>query len=223
MTDHTCTKHQPGSRSCAVNHACRCRPCRTADNRYLKQYKHEVATGRHRTTDGIGTRRRIQALIANGWSCAALALQHGVSSRRIQALAHQTGPLTQTTAQGIQNLYDRLWDQPPPATTRAQQQAADRARKHAQELGWAVPLAWDDDEIDDPDAQPSKPRPAMGRHRTTDLIEAAEHGAPLADLTRRFDVKPDSIYRTLHRAQRLDLWDQISPRMDNRQETRAAA
>lgn len=72
--------------------------------------------------------------------------------------------------------YDRLWDQRPPAKTAADRQDADAAARHAAAMGWAPPLAWDDDLIDLPDAQPEPGwrRGSSTQRRAVDLAEDAE-------------------------------------------------
>ena len=174
------------------------------------------------TLDPTGTRRRIQALIANGWSCALLsdrlgltraAVHHWLSSNRV----------TRHTADRVQTLYDQLWDQAPPETTPMERMAANRNRSLAQRRGWPVPMAWDDDQIDDPNTQPAVQPATQSGNKTADLIDAIEFGASLANLTDRFHLRPDSIYTALKRAGRTDLWHRISARMDrNQPETRAA-
>ena len=99
--------------------------------------------------------------------------------------------------------------------------AANRNRSLARRRGWPVPMAWNDDEIDNPDAQPAGHQPSPDRGvRTASLIEAAEFGACLADLTARFGIQTDSIYSALKRAGRTDLWSQLGPQ--DKPETRAS-
>jgi hypothetical protein len=58
-------------------------------------------------------------------------------------------------ARRVADLYDRFWmDQP--EDHGMQEYVADRVRRHAAARGYDGPLAWDDDTIDDPQAQPMR-------------------------------------------------------------------
>ena len=103
--------------------------------------------------DGAGTRRRIQALVAIGWSQAKLAERIGWTPNNFTALIGE-GRVTIASAGLVRRLYDGLWNQAPPEDSHRDKIAASRARTMAQARGWAPPLAWDDDEIDDPAATP---------------------------------------------------------------------
>lgn len=97
--------------------------------------------------DGTGSLRRLRALRAIGWTRAALAARLGRASGNLD-LVGRYAQVTASYAQAVKTLYDELWDQPQHGP------AADRARARALDLGWAPPMAWDDDTIDDPAAVP---------------------------------------------------------------------
>lgn len=94
----------------------------------------------------VGAVRRVRALYALGHFNHVIASEAGVSRDAIWALASGTWPTLKVAADdGIRAAYDRLsmstgnsW----------------KTRKWADQSGWAPPLAWDDDTIDDPNAQP---------------------------------------------------------------------
>lgn len=104
--------------------------------------------------DGTGTRRRIQALMACGWSVPRIVAEAGVADRQPvdHALNHEK--VLAATAKAIADAYDRLWDTAPSERDQRERIAAARARNRALAAGWAPPLAWDDDAIDDPQATP---------------------------------------------------------------------
>lgn len=102
----------------------------------------------------VGTRRRLRALVAIGWSMSKLAERLGVQPGNFGPLIHSRERITRSTATAVSELYDQLWDQPPPEGTHRDRVAASRARNYARRHGWVPPMAWDDDEIDDPDAVP---------------------------------------------------------------------
>ncbi len=109
--------------------------------------------------DATGTRRRLHALVAVGWSQSRLAaeLRRGVTNLNRSMTGES---VTLRTAQRVSDLYDRLWDQAPPQATAAQRNAVQAARSHARQRNWPPPLAWDDIDTDtdpDPSTPPSPP------------------------------------------------------------------
>ena len=141
--------------------------------------------------DATGARRRLQALVAVGYSQAVLAGRLG------QLRANFTGTmsrerLTAGTVRAVRELYDELWDKRPDESTHRTRISASRARNYAQARGWPVPMAWDEPEIDDPGAGP-----AAGWRRSSrrtipaeELVEDAEfaratgYGSPNAQAMR---------------------------------------
>lgn len=106
--------------------------------------------------DATGTRRRLQALAALGWTQAKLAARLGMDASNISIAIRATG-VRADTARKVAALYEQAWDQPPPAVTPKEHAAAAKARENARARGWLPPMAWDDDEIDNPGVKP-KPR-----------------------------------------------------------------
>jgi len=157
--------------------------------------------------DGTGTRRRLQALAALGWTFSDLAARLGYT----RAVVHhwtQHETVTVATAAAARRLYDELWNQQAPPGM-----ATTRNRNLAARKGWPPPMAWDDDLIDNPTATPQEwRRPAHARWSPDDLVEAAELGASLASLTQRFNIGAAGVEKALARAGRRDLWRRIVPR-----------
>lgn len=118
------------------NAGCRdCQPCRDAANRREQRRR---ASGQRRIVDATGTRRRLQALAAMGWSMAALASRLGMNPRLLSRIARQDR-VYETTHRRVASLFTELCMTPGPS---------EQARRRALTKGWAPPLAWDD--IDDP-------------------------------------------------------------------------
>jgi len=94
----------------------------------------------------IGATRRVQALVAIGWTLTAIATQCG--HRHLQwawELAHATSPaISEASHWAIADTYERL-----SMTLGGSKRAVNMAARY----GWAPPLAWED--IDDPAEQPS--------------------------------------------------------------------
>lgn len=106
-----------------------------------------VSRAPHSRVDATGTRRRLQALIAIGWTPGLLAAELGRSPNSLHR--SMTGlSITARTAGEVVSLYQRLWNTRPPQATSAQRAAAGAARAHAAAHGWLPPVAWDDIDTD---------------------------------------------------------------------------
>lgn len=107
-------------------------------------------------TDGTGTRRRLQALHAIGWTYSAIAAELDCTTQNVRSLVHSTesvhGLVTANTARRVTDLYERCWQAPPAPTNAFSAAEQDKAIRRARKNGWAVPAAWDD--IDDPAETP---------------------------------------------------------------------
>lgn len=95
-----------------------------------------------------GTRRRIQALTALGYSLSAQAHILGYSKENIRQVLKNDSVMVRTHLQ-IAELYERLSAHPAPAS-----QPRSRSVNWAKKNGWVPPLAWDDI-----DADPEPPKP----------------------------------------------------------------
>lgn len=102
--------------------------------------------------DGTGTRRRLQALVAAGWTQSELARRIGMNSGNF-AKTIKSRHVSVATARAANALYEQLWRTDPTEHGVPEHRAA-AARRIAVTRGWAPVGAWDDDQIDDPDAWP---------------------------------------------------------------------
>jgi hypothetical protein len=136
-----------------------CPACTDAAARYERGRQWDLLRGHRRLLPDTGTRRRLQALIALGWTTTQLGEAIGMHRGNLFTLAArpQPGLVQAVTARKVAALYDRLCMTIPPAS-----EYATKARNAATRRGWVPPLAWDDDTIDDPNA-----RPRRGRSRDT--------------------------------------------------------
>lgn len=96
-----------------------------------------------------GAHRRLQALTYVGWTNKDIERQMDAGAT-ITSWILRHDRITQELHQRVCAVYDALWNQTPPDTI-GNRRAAARARSR----GWAPPLAWDDEAIDDPDARPA--------------------------------------------------------------------
>lgn len=126
------------------NSGCRCTPCTRAHSRARNLHRMQ----RSPWVPAVGTHRRIQALACLGWSSAELSRRlgrHRSYLRKVMTNQHLEIPTVLT----IRDLYDEL------SMTWCTTPTANRTAADARRRGWAPPLGWDDDTIDDPTATPS--------------------------------------------------------------------
>jgi AraC-like DNA-binding protein len=149
-----------------------------------------IPAGRQRVS-AIGTTRRLRALVAAGYTPAMLSHELGITpmNNAYELFGHRDD-MPAVIAQAVADLFDRLEMTPGPS---------DRARALAHKLGWASPLAWDEDMIDDAAAHPSR---AADKHvrfpeRYRELRELGVHDE-LA-IAGRLGMKVDSLQRQLAR------------------------
>lgn len=113
--------------------------------------------------DATGTTRRVQALVANGWSLHRLAAEIDMTPGNLHS-AISRPQVWASTARKVRDLYERLWNAEPPAGTPDERGAITRSLNRARAHGWLPPMAWDDEDLDDPTAVPD--RSAVRRDRS---------------------------------------------------------
>jgi hypothetical protein len=107
---------------------------------------------------GVGVLRRLQALVALGYTPHALAARAGVYRMTfIEGLNDDRTLWKVPVRDAVLDLYAELWQTPPQPTTRWERAAVTRAKNLAAERGYVPPLAWD--AIDDPQERPHMERP----------------------------------------------------------------
>lgn len=148
-----------------------------------------------RRVDGTGTRRRLQALIAVGWSGASLAARMGWSTSNLWTLILGDGLVAARTAAKVAGVYDELWNQAGPSA---------RARNLAAKRGWVPPLAWDD--IDDADAAPLDVVRRSDKRSAADWLEDYKdtwdhHGGNVDLAAVRLGTNARHLYRALRDAE----------------------
>lgn len=141
------------------------------------------------TVDGRPARRRLQALVANGHTISRLARLLGMLPCNLNRLIREERPMLLATDQAIRDLYERLWNQPPPTTTRHERVAASKARGMAARKRWPVPMEWDDDRIDDP--TPTE------QERVDVVRRLVAEGAGVTRIAREIHADRRTVYRLL--------------------------
>ncbi len=139
------------------------------------------------TIDATGTVRRLRALMASGWPVSVLAEQMGIPASTLgNHLDRRT--VSVVRARQIAELFSRLQMVPGPSK---------RMRTIGRKKGWALPFAWDEDDIDDPSATPDSGGKSTWiqkyeDYRSTGLSDAevaAAMGIQLESLKRQLERK----------------------------------
>ena len=197
-------RHGPDERG-NPGKGCRCTSCRAVANGYDDRRRRMVAYGRwdERVIDAAGTQRRIQALMRCGWSLAQLAVRLGCSRQEMRRKLNERSQVTAAGARAVAGLYDDLWDQPPPEGTPYEKRSVKLARRYAAERGFALPAAWDDDEIDDRAAVPV-PGWERGDVRESgtlagEVADLISFGLDRAQAAERLGVTKSTVDKTLAR------------------------
>jgi hypothetical protein len=136
----------------------------------VRAYPGNVAAGT--PVDATGTRRRLEALAAIGWSRAKLGEQLGIEPTGMSELFRRDR-VRAGRAQAVADLYEQLWNRRPPEDGWREKISAARSRNYARQHGWAPPLAWDEDQLDAPDG-----KPAEGWQRPVRTTRAAPRRQP---------------------------------------------
>lgn len=100
----------------------------------------------------IGTKRRLQALAAIGWSAAAVANETGIPEKTLRS-ARDDGRQQKLVAVHIADAVTELFESEP-QTPELRPQALSRQIASARRHGWYPPEAWAGLDIDDPAVQP---------------------------------------------------------------------
>ncbi|WP_280359322.1 helix-turn-helix domain-containing protein [Nocardia otitidiscaviarum] len=146
----------------------------------------------------VGARRRFQALIASGYPAAQLArdLDTTRASRMVRSLmghrldnGQEAQHISAERERSIKALFDRLQLVPGPS---------DAARALGDRKGWPLPLEWDDDTIDDPNARPHRARwteRSAWEERRAQVADLTAQGLSEVQIARRLGIHPRQVGR----------------------------
>jgi hypothetical protein len=126
--------------------------------------------GARRSVPGIGTHRRVQALVARGWSVTRIGRELGWEPGNFHAMMRREH-VGAATHREVAALYDRLWNVEPPQEEWRDKIAHTRSLGFAKRRGWLPPLAWDDI---DTDPEPERDVVKQGRATAEEILDDVE-------------------------------------------------
>jgi hypothetical protein len=173
----------------AYRRGCRCPEAVESRRLYMKRWREgRLQPG---MVPAVGVTRRLQALSALGWTVNDIAARMGTTAVNVHQMRRgRSAEVTRMVAARVNAVYEELSGTAGPSV---------RVRGHAQRQGWAPPLAWDDDAIDNPDAKPVTASAPRSRIDLDDLAFLKNLGMTDAEYAARVDVAPDSIERARER------------------------
>lgn len=124
--------------------------------------------------DGTGTRRRMQALAAAGWSSHDVHRHVGSGHKQTFERLCTRDKVTARLARAVRDFYDE-YSAKKPEEYGVEPWIAERTRAYATKQDWAPAIAWDDDTIDDPAAEPSYGQTLNFHQRAQLRREEIEH------------------------------------------------
>jgi hypothetical protein len=129
--------------------------------------------------DAAGTARRLQLLIAAGWTLNRLAGHLGREPASVRASMNR--PLVRAaTVIAVRDVCTRLAQTPPPQTSPAQRREVAAARDLAARHGWVTPVAGDPDA--EPDADDNEPAGVVAGTSGGEPASAVGASAESADI-----------------------------------------
>lgn len=158
---------------------------------------------RRAAPDVVGAVRRLRALAVAAWTRPYLAAELRIAECHLGRVYAGRISFPQLAVR-VRTLYDHLVVLEAPYTP-----AARITRGRALANGWLGPDAWTPSTIDDPQG-----RPLTGtmRARIEDLQWMVDTGEGLAGACRRLHLEAGTLYSSLERAHRTDLWQRLAAR-----------
>jgi transcriptional regulator with XRE-family HTH domain len=184
------------------DHEPACPPCVAAKSRYEKA-RHLYG---NRMVPALGTRRRIQALMALGHSGADIGRRLGVTYQSVHKYERDTAELIfASTAEKVARVYDEM------SMTLPTSPHQHRIRKKAAARGYAPPLAFDCIDTD-PHPRGIRDNNQQYTDRRELLTEMVDRGDGLTTICRALNITPGALHMWCSRNQMRDTWARLSNR-----------
>lgn len=167
-----------------------------------------VATGTPVTT--VGVTRRIQALMWMGYSANRIAVEARLNVDTINDARDQPRVfVARKVKNAVVSVYDRIHMTPAVGETRQEKAGVTRAKNLARRNGWASPMAWDAESIDDVRVRPVDS--FLPPDRATAITDLAAQGENATHIARRLGLRRDSLEKWCQR-HLPDVWRDITAR-----------
>lgn len=157
---------------------------------------------------GVGSRRRLQAMVALGWTQKRLAQLLGVEPENLR-VTMRSERVFRSTSERVAELYERIGDEPPPVRNHWEAGAVTASRRRAAEAGWLPPAAWDDPDTDPEPVIPIVRADKRPRYDGVNVVEDVEWlircGATREHIAYRLGESWPTLERLLQRHGRQDL------------------
>jgi len=129
----------------AYYYGCKSPEARKRRSEQRKRSDYMARRGLPARVSAVGFIRRYRALCCMGWTTDQQIELAGIRFDVTHIL--RRGHIHRSTHEAMVALYEQLWNSPGPSR---------RTRLLAERKGWLPPMAWDDDEIDNPEHIPSE-------------------------------------------------------------------
>lgn len=160
--------------------------------------RHELAADSQPVL-AVGTTRRLQALVAIGYTQSYLAGRMGMEPTNATELLYgKRNCVSARRARVVADLYNELSTMPP-TDNRPMRGAPlgwpQRSRERARQLGWADPFAWEDEDLDDPDARPAPLPPERTLTRRERYYELVNLGLTKYEIAGKLGIEYESLLK----------------------------
>ncbi|QAY06619.1 hypothetical protein SEA_COOKIES_89 [Mycobacterium phage Cookies] len=167
----------------------------------VSQYAGVEAAGKSQVP-ALGTVRRLQSLRRLGWSIKYLADRAGLTRAAVDLILRDGDKkwVHQRTAEAVKKLFAELQTTSPPESAYTRRAVATAVKR-----GWPLPLAWDEDEIDDPAAEPHDiERRGSDWHQEYLDIKENLGITTRRKIAERMGITEETLYQRLKRLQKLE-------------------
>jgi hypothetical protein len=196
-----------------------CDPCKRAAAAAEARYAWLRAQGKKSRLDPTGVRRRIQALVAIGYTWERIDDELGEISRQSEKwAAGDTAYVFPATYKKVAEVYERLCMTFPPETTPAEKRAASRSRNRARRLGWVPPLAWLN--IDDRNEHPANTYTPTDR--ATQLADLDELHTGISEVCAHLNITRETLQKWCERNGHMDTYSRMVRREFNEHQREAS-
>lgn len=146
----------------------------------------------------LGTRRRLQSLIADGWPATELTRRLGTGDGYVSYLTRGEGNdvVRLFTAEAVRILHQELAGQRPEGHNLPARQIK-TARNRAVRQGWAGSAYWDADDFDNPNFEPATDstvrRNELAASRRADVEHLYQFGVSPDEIARRLGIAESTV------------------------------